>query len=121
MRDRRDGWVKNLIRQLYTYARVREVPILERIHPIGGSVEKFGGPVEKFGASKFFCRGSKFSYSGYFLCYGAEYLGKGGVYMHHIGKFMDGGTLAHQNTHLLYDIGGVRAVRMTAEDETVVW
>ena len=88
---------------------------------ISGSVEKFGGPVEKFGASKFFCRGSKFSYSGYFLCYGAEYLGKGGVYMHHIGKFMDGGTLAHQNTHLLYDIGGVRAVRMTAEDEAVVW
>ena len=114
-------WVKKWIRQLYTYARVREVPILERIHPSGGPVGLFEGPVEKFGASKFSCSGSKFSYSGYFLCYGAENLRKGGVYVHHIGQFMDGGMLAHQDTHLLYDVGGVCTVGVTAEDEAVIW
>ena len=41
--------------------------------------------------------------------------------MHHIGKFMDGGVLAHQYTHFLYDVGGVCTVGVTAEDEAVVW
>jgi hypothetical protein len=41
------------IRLLYACARVREAPILERIHPSGGSVDKYRGSVGKFGASKF--------------------------------------------------------------------
>ena len=55
------------IRLLYACARVREAPILERIHPSGGSVEKYRGSVGKFGASKFSYGAFCFSYSTPFL------------------------------------------------------
>ena len=39
--------------------------------------------------------------------------------MNHVGEFVDGGVLAHQDGDLLDDVGGMGAVGMAAEDKTV--
>ena len=39
--------------------------------------------------------------------------------MDHVGEFVDGGVLAHQNGDLLDDVGSMGTVGVAAEDETV--
>ena len=40
--------------------------------------------------------------------------------VHHVGEFADGGVLAHQYRNFLDDIGSMRAIGMTAKNQTIV-
>lgn len=53
------------------------------------------------------------------LSSGFQYLREGRMDMDHVGEFLEGGMLAHQDGDLLDDVGSMGAVGMAAENEAV--